>query len=239
MGGPTIAQMKRVEEQLELINLTLRNVTKQENLTALNEKLSADIQSLKMLLMKKDEKIAMLEKRIDDLEQHTRMNDLIITGLETKHRTYARVADPEAGVLDANALEIETQSLEQQVVSFLVSKDIEVQSENFSACHLLPKKRHSTILGPPAIIVRFVNHKHKVALLRQGRKLKGTKVYLNEHLTKKNADIAKDARLLRKNGKIQSTWTWNCKVWIKTNGVRPEDVKVLAIRELNQLDEYK
>lgn len=108
MGGPTIAQMKRVEEQLELISLTLRNVTKQENLTALNEKLSADIQSLKMLLMKKDEKIAMLEKRIDDLEQHTIMNDLIITGLETKHRTYARVADPVAGVLNANASETET-----------------------------------------------------------------------------------------------------------------------------------
>lgn len=87
--------------------------------------------------------------------------------------------------------------------------------------------------------MHFVNHKHKVALLRQGGKLKGTKVYLNEHLTKKNADIAKDARLLRKNEKIQSTWTRNCKVWIKTNGLQPEDVKVLAIRESNQLDEYK
>ena len=42
------------------------------------------------------------------------------------------------------------------------------------------------------------HRKHKIALLRQGRHLKGTNVFLNEYLTKHNTDIAKNARYLKK-----------------------------------------
>ena len=86
--------------------------------------------------------------------------------------------------------------------------------------------------------MRLVNRKQKTALLKQGRKLKGTNVYLNEHLTKKNSDIARQARILRKENWIQSTWTSNCKVFIKLNG-SPEEAKVLAIKDITELDKYK
>lgn len=36
-------------------------------------------------------------------------------------------------------------------------------------------------------------------------KLKGTNVYINEHLTKKQADIASKVRQLKKQGKNQTT----------------------------------
>ena len=58
-----------------------------------------------------------------------------------------------------------------------------------------------------------------------GRKLKGTGIYVNEHLTKRNADLARAARELRKAGKIQSTWTRDCKVFIK-NG----EGKIILVR---------
>jgi len=48
----------------------------------------------------------------------------------------------------------------------------------------------------------------------------------------KNADIARRARILRKQNKIQVTWTRNSKVMI------PEESKVLTIRELKELDQY-
>ena len=64
--------------------------------------------------------------------------------------------------------------------------------------------------------MRFVNRKLKIALLEQGRKLKGTNVYIKEHLTKHSADIAKH------------TWTSNCKIFIKLNG-SPEEAKVLMV----------
>ena len=34
----------------------------------------------------------MLEKRIDDLEQYSKMDNLIISGLNVQYRTYARTA---------------------------------------------------------------------------------------------------------------------------------------------------
>ena len=63
-------------------------------------------------------------------------------------------------------------------------------------------------------------------------------MYVNKHLTKKNADIARRAHFLRKQNKIQSTWTANCKVFIKLNG-SPEQTKVLVIRESAELDRFQ
>ena len=40
----------------------------------------------------KDIKIKTLEKRIDDFEQYSKMDNLIISALNVQHRTYARTA---------------------------------------------------------------------------------------------------------------------------------------------------
>lgn len=90
---------------------------------------------------------------------------------------------------------MDVNSTEQQVVVFLQSKGIELNDDAIEACHPLPR-RNAT--DRPSIIMRFVSRKHKIALLKEGRKLKGTNVYINEHLTNHNADIAKKARYLRK-----------------------------------------
>ena len=83
-----------------------------------------------------------------------------------------------------------------------------------------------------------MNRKHKTALLKQRRKLKGSDVYINEHLTKYNGDIARKARFMKKQKKIQNTWTTNCKIFIKLNGT-PEEAKVLVIRNMEELDKYQ
>ena len=60
-----------------------------------------------------------------------------------------------------------------------------------STCYTLHSKNKSV---GPAIIFRFTNKKNKHAIVRQGRKLEGSDVYINEHLTtKKNTDIARKA----------------------------------------------
>ena len=51
------------------------------------------------------------------------------------------------------------------------------------------------------IIVRFVNKKSKIEVLKNVRKLKGSNVYINEHLTKKNGEIAQKVRLLTREDK--------------------------------------
>lgn len=47
----------------------------------------------KAMLTEKDRKISQLEQRVDELKQYARRNDLAITGLETRHRTYARATE--------------------------------------------------------------------------------------------------------------------------------------------------
>ena len=98
-----------------------------------------------------------------------------------------------------------------------------------TACHTLPRKDRN---AKPAIIIRFVNRKQKTELLMQGRKLQGTDIYLNEHLTHKNAKIAREARKLRNDDKIKSTWTSKVMMRLKTE-------RVMMVRELEDLDEYR
>lgn len=192
-----------------------------------------EVRELKATIKLKDQKIYLLEERIDDLEQYSRGNDLIITGLDTRHRSYARAAASDQQGMDAPPEELLT--LETQVVKFLSSKYIDLDSENISACHSLPRKDKN---AKPITVVQFTDRKYKINLLRQAKKLKGTGVYINKHLTKKNAEIARHSCILRKQNKIQATWTRNGKTFIKLNGP-PEQAKVIAVRNLRDLEQYK
>lgn len=77
--------------------------------------LVGEIQELKKLNMEKDKKIALLEKRVDDLEQYSRGNYIVISGLETRHRSYANVVatvDATTERRRAEETEAERESLE-------------------------------------------------------------------------------------------------------------------------------
>ena len=96
-------------------------------------------------------------------------------------------------------------------------------------CHTLPGKK--TI---PDILVRVAKRKTKTKILRESRKLKGTNIYLNEHLTSTNAAIAREARKMKKEQKIAATWTRNCKILVKSLGP-PERAKVVLVRSQEDL----
>ena len=216
-------EVEEIKKSLNFMSEEISNISKQQKLIL---SLMDEIKELQKQNAEKDKKITTLECRVADLEQYTRLNDIIVSGLETKPRSYARAAravgEPTEPDLD---------SLELQVVNFFDSKGIKVDSRDIEACHPLPTKNKSM---KPAIIIRFVNRKKKTEMIKQGKKLRGTNVYLNDHLTKKNADIARQARIMRKQGLIQSTWTYNCKVIIKLNGP-PEEAKILTIKDITEL----
>lgn len=162
------------------------------------------------------------------------MEDVIITGLETRHRTYTRAAA--GGHNDRENAPVEEKlTLERQVTDFLQSKNITIESKSIAACHTLPRKDSR---AKPAIIIRFVNRKYKTQLLMQGKNLKGSDVY-ERASNKKNANIARQARNLRKQNKIKATWTRNCKVMIRLNGATPEEARAITVRDRQDLDQYK
>lgn len=175
------------------------------------ESLLKEMKNLKDVNKKQTETIVQLQSRIEELEQYTRSEDIIISGLKVQNYSYARAAahTEERG---ESAVEDENLALEKKVIQFLASKEIEVKPEQISACHFLggPGKD-----GTKKIIMRFVNRKNKVAVLKAGKNLKGSDVYVNEHLTNKNARLARIARQLRKQGKINQTWTRNGRVFAK------------------------
>ncbi|KAJ0006020.1 hypothetical protein NQD34_015914 [Periophthalmus magnuspinnatus] len=82
-----------LEKDIEEVKLSL-NVMSEEISEVSNQqmglmRLIGEIQQLKEIIKEKDE-IEALEKREEDLEQNTRLEDVVISGLETTHRTYAR-----------------------------------------------------------------------------------------------------------------------------------------------------
>ena len=221
-------EIDELKKSLDFQSGELSNINKK--LTVITE-MMAEIKELKTQNIEKDMKIAALEKRLDDCEQYSRINDLIVSGLKTKPPTYARAA---AATLE-EPTESDIDSIEDQVISFLERKGIKVDKDDLEACHPLSRKDNDC----PPIIIRFISRKRKIETLKQGKKLRGSNVYLNEHLTKRNGDIARKARFLRKHEKIQGTWTNNCKIYIKLNGESPEDAKVLLIKELSELQKYE
>ena len=221
--------MEEVQKSLNFMSEELSKVVKQQ--VGLLE-LIDEVRQLKAVIKEKDRKIEELERRVDDLEQYTRMEDLVISGLETNHYSYARITAGDKEGEDAPRGE--KLLLEQQVITFFNDKDIPLDSKNIAACHTIPQKQNKR----PTIIIKFVNRKHKIEVLKLTKKLKGTGVYVNEHLTKRNAEIARQARLLKKERRIQDTWTRNCKVFIRLNGT-PEQAKVIAVRDIKDLERYK
>lgn len=226
-----------IRDTLQLLTVEIKGVAdKQITLMVLMREV-ADLKKqmeIKEKEMKvRDEKIATLEQKIDEMEQYSRKEDLIINGLATTHLSYASRAANRSG--EEISVE-EQQTLVSQVIQFFASRDIQIDRKGIAACHNLPARDATK---KDSIIVRFVSRSDKIEVLKQGKKLKGTTVYINEHLTRKNAEIAWEARKLRRDKKIDNTWTRDCKIMIKTNATGAVAAKVITVRKLSDLDKYK
>ncbi|KAF0024951.1 hypothetical protein F2P81_021832 [Scophthalmus maximus] len=113
----------------------ISKVRKQQvNLMGLME----EIRVLRAPIYQRDQRIEWLEQGIDDLELFSRANDLIITGLDTKHRRYARATAGDHQGEDAASEELHT--LEQQVVKFLTSKNSHIKNSKYQSVTLYKTK---------------------------------------------------------------------------------------------------
>ena len=94
----------------ELSDMKKIRIEDKENI----DKLTNIISNLDSKLKDKDEKIHQLEKRIEDLEQYSRKEDIIVSGLKTRHKTYSRVVSGQRveNEIQGNELEDSEQELE-------------------------------------------------------------------------------------------------------------------------------
>ena len=69
-----------------------------------------------------------------DLGHYTRMNDIIVSRLDTKPWLYVRAAVPAEG----EPIKPDLESLKKQVITFFNRKGISVDCNDIEACHPLP-----------------------------------------------------------------------------------------------------
>ena len=153
-----------------------------------------------------------------------------MSGLQVQTRSYAAAVANEVEQQDQT--EETTPSLENQVLEFFKKEiAVDVSQEDIEVVHFLRRKNSAS----KDIVVRFCSRRKKAEVMRKKKVLKGKKVYLNEHLTHKNAMVFKRARELRAQRKITSTWTRDGKVFIKTLG---EQEKVILISSQQDFQKY-
>ena len=93
--------------------------------------ITQDVKELRRINAEKDKRINELETRIDDLEQYSRKDNIIITGFNYQHLSYARAANPNQEALShENSTENERVSLEDQVIDMLQKHDIPIDKNN-------------------------------------------------------------------------------------------------------------
>ncbi len=104
-------ELEEIRKSLNFMSEELSKVAKQQMLLDL----MSEIKQLRNVIKEKDNKINDLERRIEDLEQYTRMEDVIINGLDTTHLSYtSATAGKSKDGEDATTEELPT--LERQVI---------------------------------------------------------------------------------------------------------------------------
>lgn len=202
----------------------------------------SDIKELKQEMKQKDEKIEQLSRRVDELEQYSKKQNIIITGFKTSHKSYARTVQSQEANDNENASEVEKDTLKTRVINFLSENVTPIIPSEIEACHTLPSKDANR----KPIVVRFVSRTSKDNVMKNLKHLRdankkpttANKVYINEHLTKKNSDIAAYARKLWRQKTIAGTFVRNCTVHIKLAGRTPEENKLYTIKEMNDFAKY-
>jgi myosin heavy subunit len=174
-----------------------------------NDKLKKSVDSLKKKVEEQDRNINELYGQQDDLEQYTRKHTLEIHGIPEDLYT----------------------ATEDVVIKLGERLNVPITNEDIDISHKLFSGKNQ----PKGIIVKFLSHKKKAQLYRKRTELKNvkisdlfpdcstadvvqsTRIFINENLTQYRRGIMKKANKMRRDGMIQSVWSLDGKLYVKTS----------------------
>ena len=146
------------------------------------------------------ETISVLDRKLDDLEQHGRRDSLRIAGIPEKEEH----DDTDAAVLD---------------ICQAIKVDPPVQPTDIAVSH---RRGRPSEGRTRQVIVKFATRNVRERVYSAKKELKNVRedenmkrIYINEDLTKFRANLARDARALRNSGVINDTWTQYGKIIVK------------------------
>ncbi|XP_070572150.1 tropomyosin-like [Ptychodera flava] len=223
---------------------TTREMSNEDLYTKLSEKFEATISELRT-------EIQDLHKSLGLMEETIRRHEEKIMALENGMEVAAKVTSDTAEAMNnleqygrKYAVEISGVSLSEQSAeaateaTLKISKvlDLDITEADIDICH--PIKRKSQ--GLPVIIAKFKSCNVSGKLYRARIKLRKVKteriglhpssktVYINENLTKKNAEIFHHARTFVEERKWYSAWTHNGISFVK----KTKDSKLVRFNDI-------
>ena len=175
------------------------------------EKVKSDA-SQKKRELELTQRLCKAEKELNEIQQYQRRNSLRITGID---ETAGEITDV-----------IVKKLVEEKLGVKLGDKDIE-------RCHRVGKPNNKS-KKPRNILIKFTSYKPRSTVIKQRRKLKGTKITIQEDLTKQNQELLKKAS--RKPG-VVSSWTQDGRVYVSVATSKPGVTTKLPIFTMNNLDD--
>ncbi|CAH0551546.1 unnamed protein product [Brassicogethes aeneus] len=147
---------------------------------------------LNKIQQRSDDKIKILEEKIDSMEQYSRRNNIRIFGLA----------------------ENSGKPLIEDINNVLGS--IEIGTRNIVECYRIGK---INVKKPRAVFVKLQNYEDKIELIKNRKKLKGTNCHIKEDLTKKKMEILTAAS--EKFG-FKNVWSLNGKIFTMLENKKTE-----------------
>ena len=190
-------------------------------------------------LDKAKEQISILQARVEAMDSYSRRDNLIINGLKvTSFADAASVPSQssQSSSSDQMGPAKNDSSIEKAVIDLCNNLNVNISAADISAAHRLGSARTGSASAntqhTPPIIVRFTSRRARDLVYGARKNLKSTspKVFINEHLSKENATLFRDARLLVKAKKLQSAWSMNGSIFVK---VTDTSQPVRVINRLN------
>jgi len=170
-----------------------------------------------------------LKTRVDDLENYTRLDNLIVHGLPELMEPTTHSTSPRS---DESTTKLILDLCHNRLGLDLTESEISIAHRIFT----MDKD------NPRPILVRFTSRRARnlVFMARKSLRLSSSPpmsmpVYINEHLTKHNAHIYSHARKLVREKKLHSTWTSGGITYIRRTSALED--KALRIRLMEDLME--
>jgi hypothetical protein len=230
---------KTVDAKLKTVNEELISLKK--DVTDTKKKSSL----LEQQLSKTQEYNESLRDQIEAMERYSRRDNLVITGLPSHSYSGAATTISSNDTADGSDWQAAQTNIETEhnfITLCEAQLGVKLNSSDISVAHKLITKpsgninsttgSQSSTAGSPrtmnsTIIVRFTNRRARDAVYSARSKLKGSHIYINEHLTTNTATLFKSARLLVKRKLLQSAFTRNGLLFTKVSGLLTERPKLV------------
>jgi hypothetical protein len=172
-------------------------------------------------------RIETLTLSTDDLQQYSRSDNLLLHGIPL----------PTDGTKEDDLRQVVLGAFNRYLPGMNVTEDC------ISTAHRIASRPHNVSSNgstparapkPPAIVIRFTQRAVKNRVLANRRKLKGMSISLTEQLTARRMQLLKKASDLATAHKVQSAWSHDGKILVKTHTNRT--IQILTDTDLIQFN---